>query len=221
MNSGTLSYSLFCYCGNSPVLRVDSLGYAWTILAKVATAVVSVALVAHIANAATSLLHANYNKSHDTKYIVHDQNNVNMKLGGRTFAEAGCGAAATHNAIILAGGSSSLAAVVEFMQSHDLTLGFAGVYFTNIQLYLKRKGYSNKIYLTKLKNNIDKKIKDCKSKIAILAYKHSSGGHYVAIKYDNKNRKFYVYNDYDYQLDSIDNWITKNSYSPLCLITIK
>ena len=38
-----------------------------------------------------------------------------------------CGVAATHNAILLAGGTSSLADVVKFMQSHDLTLGFAGV----------------------------------------------------------------------------------------------
>ena len=105
------------------------------------------------------------------------------------------------------------------MQAHDLTLGFAGVYFTNIQLYLKRKGYSNNICLINLKDKIDKKIKNCRRKIAILAYKHSSGGHYVAIKYNEHDEKFYMYNS-NRILNSVDTWIENNSYSPLCLITI-
>ena len=189
-----MTYALYCYCGNAPVFRVDTFGYAWwSVLVKVVAVVVTVAAVAHIVNAAVSLSQADYNKSHDTKNIVYDQNKIDMKLGCETFAAMGCGAAAAHNAIILAGGSSSLANVVEFMQAHDLTLGFAGVYFTNIQLYLKRKGYSNKIYLTNLKNNIDKKIKNCTRKIAILAYKHSTGGHYIAIQYKKADKNFHIF----------------------------
>jgi hypothetical protein len=216
-----LTYALYCYCGNAPVFRVDTFGYAWwSVLVKAVAVVVVVAVtVAHIVNAGYALSQADYNRSHDVKTIVSNQRTVDMKLGGKSFAAMGCGAAATHNAIILAGGSSSLADVVEFMQAHDLTLGFAGVYFTNIQLYLKRKGYSNKIYLTKLKNSIDKKIKNCKKKIAILAYKHSSGGHYVAIQYSESNKKFYVYNS-NREVSSVDTWIKDNSYSPLCLITL-
>ena len=181
--------------------------------------------VAHIVNAGVALLQADYNKSHDTKDIVYDQNKIDMKLGCKTFAAMGCGAAAAHNAIILAGGSSSLANVVEFMQAHDLTLGFAGVYFTNIQLYLKRKGYSNKIYLTSLKNNIDKKIKNCTRKIAILAYKHATGGHYIAIQYKKADKNFHIFNGPNETTESesvksVDAWIKKNkSRSPLCLIT--
>ena len=76
-----------------------------------------------------------------------------------------------------------------------------------------------KIYLTKLKNNIDKKIKNCKKKIAILAYKHSSGGHYVAIQYSEKDKKFHIYNS-NRKISSVDTWIKDKSYSPLCLITL-
>jgi len=227
VNLGIQSYALYCYCANSPVLRIDTSGCAWWhVLVNVVSTVVAVAVVvvavAHIVNAAVSLSQADYNKSHDTKNIVYDQNKIDMKLGCETFAAMGCGAAATHNAIILAGGSSSLADVVEFMQAHDLTLGFAGVYFTNIQLYLKRKGYSNKIYLTRLKNNIDKNIKNCTRKIAILAYKHSSGGHYIAIQYNKNDEKFHIYNgNNNNPVKSVDAWIKNSkSRSPLCLITI-
>ena len=221
INLGVLAYALYCYCGNAPTFRIDTFGYAWwSVLVKaVAVVVVAVVTIAHIVNAGYALSQADYNRSHDVKTLVYNQNDVDMKLGCKSFADMGCGAAATHNAIILAEGSSNLADVVEFMQAHDLTLGFAGVYFTNIQLYLKRKGYSNKIYLTKLKNNIDKKIKNCKKKIAILAFKHSSGGHYVAIQYSESNKKFFVYNS-NRELSSIDTWIKNNSYSPLCLITL-
>ena len=219
INTGTSSYALYSYCGNAPIFRIDTNGCAWWGI-LIAT-VVTVITIAHVVNAGVAISQANYNKSHDTKKLVFDQEKVTMKLGCETFAEKGCGAAATHNAIILAGGSSSLANVVEFMQAHDLTLGFAGVYFTNIQLYLKRKGYSNRIYLTKLKNNLDKKIKKCKRKIAILAYNHSSGGHYIAIKY-KADKKFHIYNGNNNEpVESIDQWIkNSSSRSPLCLITI-
>ena len=220
ISTGILSCELYCYCGNSPVYRIDTSGCAWwNIFKKVVFSIVAVVAVAHIVNAATALSQADYNRSRDIRSIVSNQHMVDMKLGCKTFAQMGCGAAATHNAIILAGGSSSLAEVVEFMQAHDLTLGFAGVYFTNIQLYLNRKGYSNKIYLRNLNNNIDQIIKNCNRKIAILAYKHSSGGHYVAIRYNSFDKKFYVYN-FNQTLNSVDTWIKSNSYSPLCLITI-
>ena len=224
VNIGVQSYALYCYCGNEPVFRNDTLGYAWwralhkRELVPVVAAIIGVVTVAHVINAGLALSQANYNKSHDTQKIVSDQHRIDMKLGCKTFAAMGCGAAATHNAIILAGGSSSLADVVEFMQTRDLTLGFAGVYFTNIQLYLRRKGYSNRISLMKLKNNIDRKIKSCKRKIAILAYKGSKG-HYVAIKYKESDEKFYVYNN-NQTISSVDAWIKDDSYLPLCLITI-
>lgn len=73
---------------------------------------------------------------------------------------------------------------------------------------------------------IDKKIKNSKRKIAILAYKHPSNGHYVAIKYDIKSKKFEIYNyknehDKAYSVCSIDSWLKEDaSGTPLCLITI-
>ena len=220
-NTGMQAYNLYCYCGNSPVQRIDILGCAWwSVLAKVVVAVVVVVAVAHVVNGVASLTQADYNRQHDTTKLVTDQNLIDMKMGGSRFADQGCGAAAVHNAIILAGGTSSLAEVVRFMQAHDLTLGFAGVYFTNMQLYLKRKGYRNKVYLTKLKNKLDSKIKACKKKIAILAYKHSSGGHYVAIKYSSEDKLFHIYNDYASVVPSVDDFISNNAYKPLCLITL-
>ena len=121
----------------------------------------------------------------------------------------------------MADGSSSLAEVVKFMQARDLTLGFAGVYFTNIQLYLKRHGYPTKLHMIKLQGNIDKKIKESRHKIAILAYKHSKCGHYIAIKYHSDKKEFEVHNP-DCTPFSVDYWMWKRSkpYVPLCLITI-
>ena len=213
----SMDENLFQYCYNSPVVRIDLLGYGWILITVIA--IVAVVTVAHVVNAGVSLSQADYNKKHDTKKIVSNQKNIDMKMGAKKFSQMGCGIAATHNAILLAGGTSSLADVVKFMQSHDLTLGFVGVYFTNIQLFVKRKGYSNKIYLTKLKDSLDKKIKNCTKKIAILAYKHSTGGHYVAIKYNTETEKFQVYNT-NRTLASVDKWIKDNNYKPLSLITI-
>lgn len=222
---GALSYALHSYCNNSPVISEDPLG-TWffnvlKVVAKVIAPVAIVATVAHIVNAGFALAQADYNKSHDKKKIVSDQNDVNMKLGGSTVAESGCGAVATHNAILMADGSSSLAEVVKFMQARDLTLGFAGVYFTNIQLYLKRHGYPTKLHMIKLQGNIDKKIKESRHKIAILAYKHSKCGHYIAIKYHSDKKEFEVHNP-DCTPFSVDYWMWKRSkpYVPLCLITI-
>ena len=221
-NTGMQAYDLYCYCGNSPVQRIDILGCAWlsAVLKVVAIAVAVVVTVAHVVNGVAALTQADYNRQHDTTKLVTDQNLIDMKMGGSWFADQGCGAAAVHNAIILAGGTSSLAEVVRFMQAHDLTLGFAGVYFTNMQLYLKRKGYRNKVYLTKLRNKLDSKIKACKKQIAILAYKHSSSGHYVAIKYSSEDKLFHIYNDRVPTVPSVDDFISKKKYKPLCLITL-
>ena len=68
-----------------------------------------------------------------------------------------------------------------------------------------------------LSKGIDSKIKKCKSAIAILLYKHSTGGHFVAIQY--KNKKFNKYNS-DATLSSVDTWLSKNSYTSSSLITI-
>ncbi len=218
INNDIFAFSLYCYCGNLPVNRIDLHGCIWwKVLATVAIAVAVVAAVVHIANAVLSLRNNEYNRSNDTSEIVSNQDDIKMGFGATTFAKVGCGAAATHNAIILAGGNSKLSDVVKFMEAHDMTFGFAGAYFTNIQLYLKRKGYSSKLYLRKIKGNIDDKIKKSKRNIAILAYKHSTSGHYVAIEY--KNKKFKKYNS-NMELASIDSWISKKSYKPWCLITI-
>ena len=68
-----------------------------------------------------------------------------------------------------------------------------------------------------LSKGIDSKIKKCKSAIAILLYKHSTDGHFVAIQY--KNKKFNKCNS-DETLPSVDTWLSKNSYTSSSLIAI-
>ena len=204
---------MFCYCGNSPAFKIDIDGCAWL---KVVAAMVG---VTHVINAAISIYNIKNNKNNDTTSIVHNQEKITMSFGVTTFAKAGCGAAAAHNAIILAGGSSKLSSVVRFMESHSLTLCKYGASYTNVHWYLRRQGYSPNIYITKLKGNIDSKIKNCKRAIAILLYKYSTGSHFVAIQYERKNKKFNKYNS-DEPLASVDTWLSKNSYTASCLITI-
>lgn len=204
---------MFCYCGNSPAFKIDIDGCAWL---KVVAAMV---VVTHVINAAVSIYNIKNNKNNDTTSIVHDQTSITMSFGETTFAEAGCGAAAAHNAIILAGGSSKLSSVVRFMESHSLTLCKYGASDTNVHWYLRRQGYSPNIYRTKLKGNIDSKIKNCKRAIAILLYKDSTDSHFVAIKYERKNKKFNKYNS-DKSFSSVDTWLSKNSYTSSSLITI-
>ena len=94
INLGVLAYALYCYCGNAPAFRVDTFGYAWwsvlvkavAIVAAVTTVAmapgVAVVTIAHIVNACYALSQANYNRNHDVKTIVSNQNDVDMKLGG-------------------------------------------------------------------------------------------------------------------------------------------
>ena len=212
-----LSYDLFCYCGNSPAFKIDIDGCAW--LELIATLVAVTVTVAHVVNAAVSIYNGNNRKNNDTTNIVHDQSSITMSFGVTTFAQAGCGAAAAHNAIILAGGSSKLSSVVRFMESHSLTLCKSGASCTNVHWYLRRQGYSPKMHMTKLKGNIDNTIKKCKRSIAVLLYKHSTGNHFVAIQYERKNKIFYKYNP-DSTHRSIDEWLSKNNYTSVSLITI-
>ena len=215
-----LSNHLIAYCKNNPTNYLDFGGTWFLAFCAVVVGVVATSL---LCNVGLSVKHRDYNKKHDKTGLVYNQKEVTMNLGATTVAKMGCGAVATHNAIILAGESSSLAAVVEYMEARDLTLGFAGVYFTNIKLYLEKKGFSAAIHYNQLKknNNIDEKIKNSKRKIAILSYMQKSGGHYVAVKYNPRRKRFNVYNCTKGRIfDSIDKFINSYSLKFLCLITI-
>ena len=221
-NKTTLRFSIIAYCENNPIGRIDLHGNAWfrifvAILICVVTVVAVAATVGHIASGISSLVNLDFNKNNDTNAIVPDQEKIKMKFGASTFADSGCGAAAVHNAIILAGGKSQLSDVVQYLVASNATLGFFGAYYTSMRIYLSRQGYNAKRYLFGLKGNIDSKIKSCSHKIGILAYQHSSGGHYVAVQY--ANNQFNVYNP-NLQLNSIDGWIKQKHYKSLCLITI-
>ena len=105
------------------------------------------------------------------------------------------------------------------MERHDLTFGFAGAYLTNIQLYLKRRGYPNEIVFKRgMKNSIDKKIKTSDHQTAILAF----DWHYIAIHYDSASEMFTMYNVFTnantIKNDSVDKWMASHN-KPLCLIT--
>ena len=155
-NLDYLSNNLYCYCGNDPVDRVDANGCKWwkallNIVAAVVTVIAGAALVeaivqvpvvvpvvtvvetAHVLNAITSMVHSGKNGSFDTVTMISSQSSISsdMKLGFSTIPDMGCGAIATHNAILLAGGESHFAKVVKYMEAHDLTMGVGGVYFNH------------------------------------------------------------------------------------------
>ena len=232
-NGDLASYNLFSYCGNEPIGRIDESGYAWWVVVAVAVAVVAVVVVVgaiHQENIAVSDSNISYNQDANRDQIqeVNDQNSIDMKYGHSTVKQAGCGAVAAHNAIILARGpgSSTLSEVISYMERRELTFGEIGSYFWNIDSYLKTKGFSPKTHFMIF--NIDKQIKASTNKIGILSYSDYGGllsgdglrGHYVAIQYDGT--QFKIINEANNPIyeSSIDAWCKNQSYLRLTLTTI-
>ena len=67
--------------------------------------------------------------------------------------------------------------------------------------------------------DIDARIKNSLNQIGILAYKHNSGGHYIAIKWNGEF--FEIYNEGNTNSEaSINEWLEKKGYKRLSLVTI-
>ena len=228
-NAELCSYTLYSYCGNEPVARKDINGCAWWHLLAVVAVVVT---VAHIVNAAVSILHQKPNsEGENPTKTVDDQRKEDMDFGITTVAEMGCGAVAAHNALCMMEETSDLASVVRFMEAHDLTLCHYGAYPPTIALFFKKRASTKnttKLYMF-VRGNVDEKIKNSAHRIGIVGYRRGNGtGHYIAVQYcTNDDGTFKEYKAYNLLDDAplkssvtLNNWLSSQNYRAEYLITI-
>jgi len=108
----------------------------------------------------------------------------------------GCGWIATYNALLILGKPIHPAEIVKHFEENAGTVfgGVFGTYPNAIDAYIKSFGYNTThTVFPQISLNIDETIKA--SKVAILAYLHTSAAHYVTIEYREDIDKFVVYND--------------------------
>ena len=108
----------------------------------------------------------------------------------------GCGWVATYNALIILGNPEHPAEIVRYFEESGGAVlgGVFGTYPNAIADYLRRLGYNiNHKLFPQRSANIDELIKN--SRVAILAYAHTSAAHYTTIEYRDDIEKFIIYND--------------------------
>ncbi len=191
-STGTaLSYNLYTYCDNNPVMYV----------------------VDNKNTAFSNTINANYlyNKrisEEITGYIDDQEDGIASKLryGINTIAPFGCGTVATYNALIMLGNRIEICDIIrDYEMNHIYHYGLIGTHGNNIARYFRSKGYN--VTITNLENydfNNDDDLSTVsnivtKNPANILYYKSSGVGHFIAIKYmgkDSNNEDVFVtYNE--------------------------
>lgn len=191
-STGTaLSYNLYAYCENNPVMYV----------------------VDNKNTAFSNTINANYlyNKRISkgiTGYIDDQGNGIASKLryGINTIAPFGCGTVATYNALIMLGNRMDICDIIrDYEMNHAYHDGLIGTHGNNIARFFSEKGYD--VTITNLENynfNDDKELSTVtnivkQNQANILYYKGGSTGHFIALKYngqDNQGKDIYItYNE--------------------------
>lgn len=173
-STGTaLSYNLYAYCENNPVMYV----------------------VDNKNTAFSSTINANYlyNKRISkgiTGYIDDQQNGIASKLryGINTISPFGCGTVATYNALIMLGNRMDICDIIrDYEMNHAYHDGLIGTHGNNIARFFSEKGY--KVTITNLQNldsfnqsqisALEETISS--NKAHILYYTGGNTGHFIAI----------------------------------------
>ena len=108
----------------------------------------------------------------------------------------GCGWVATYNALILLGDPVHPAEIVNYFETSGGAAfgGMFGTYPKAIEAYLRDLGFDvNHTLFPRTSTGIDDAIRA--SRVAIIAYAHTSAAHYVTIEYRDDIGKFVIYND--------------------------
>ena len=178
-NGDFVSLNLFAYCGNNPVVRVDTNGKAWYYFLDVLYQT-------------NNLVHKAYNKKLSvTGYIYSQTKGTASKywFGCCRSSQNGCGWIATYNALIMLGNPQQPHTIISYYEnSGALAYGAFGILPTAVSRYFRSKGYSVKVSTNSA--SFDEQAK--KSTANVLFYWHSSGAHNIAVRWDGK--KFVGYN---------------------------
>jgi len=139
----------------------------------------------------------------DLKTLIDNQNRRpanQVRMGSREGMNEGwyngCGWVAVYNALILLGNPKHPADIVmHFEENRGIVLGGVfGTYPNAIVDYMRSLGYDvNHTLFPQITKNLDDEIKN--SRVAILAYAHTSAAHYITVEYNEDIDKFVVYND--------------------------
>ena len=192
---GVLGNNMFAYCGNNPVVRVDSTGNFWGAV-LVALAIVAVAF--KITRAIVKQRNYTRNRTADSNpesstanKIVNDQN----KKTGKSFRyglykakKNSCEAIAVHNAKVLKKRNSSLSQTIKDFQDNNAMIGL-GYFGSNpyaIGKVLKSEGVDySRVSLSEMK----------KAGTYIISFWNDNvpwgGLHTVAVSYDGSAYNLY------------------------------
>lgn len=229
------SYHLFAYCENNPVNRSDTIGGSfitgvYEVLSYINRMFVGGGLLSYLIEAAVSASNYTYNKQLELKRIIYDQSAgdpAKAKMGYWKGEFNGCSWVATNNALSMVGKYTHASKIIKYFESWGSILnGAFGVMPDAIVDYLrKEKGLQVDWDLLPSKKKIDKNIKN--SDASILLYIHSSGMHYIAIRWNTSTKKFEAYNVWSgrcraFSYNSIqEDLLDSHSYTPVALICIE
>lgn len=163
-----------------------------------------------------------YDSTND--FILNQKNEYISKyrFGYNTIGPVGCGLVAIYNALLLLGDKMEFCDVIRELETNGVLFqGFCGTHPLAIAQFFSKRGYEVNVTL----NNFDETAANGDA-ANIMYYKHSSGEHYVAIKY--KDESFEGYNTFcentlipDYFENSIATLEHgKETYRGLMLISI-
>lgn len=209
-----LSYNLYTYCENNPVMYVvdnKDTGFSNTINSNYI-----------------------YNKriSQNFSGFIDDQKNgiaSKLRYGINTISPVGCGCVATYNALLMLGNPIEICDIIrEFETSKLLYYGLYGTHVGNIGKFLSTKGYNVTVTFAN-SDNVDDNIvafdtvaQDENVKANILLYRNNSVSHFIAIKYDSTIGDYIAYNaptKRQSDIGSIKKFIPTNC-EPMALISI-
>ena len=226
----TLGSSLFTYCENNPIHYSDPDGHlALTAIYKYLQTSFKLAVpAARYIGFITRNANFIYNSTLSFSGYIYGQakgNAAKARMGLWSGKTNGCGWIATYNALKILGKSVHPKNIIYFYECWGSILqGAFGILPDAVADYFRLQG--RKVSMLNLTNSgIDKKIKS--SKVSILCYAHSSGLHYIAVRWTGKEfEAFNVYNNstaskkYKSMEQFLKDGSNKKSYKAVSLIAI-
>jgi len=123
-----------------------------------------------------------------------------VRMGGREGMNEGwyngCGWIAAYNALLILDNPMHPAEIVDHFETRGGTVldGMFGTFPHAIERLFVELGYSvNHRIFPQVRHNLDNEIRN--SRVAILAYMHTSAAHFIVIEYRPEDGRFIVYND--------------------------
>ena len=205
---------MFAYCGNNPVIRVDSTGDVWCNILSALDTIYTV----------NNWVHTNYNKKlRITGYIYNQNTGVASQYWFGLFRSShnGCGWIATYNALIMLGNPQEPYKIISYYEKWGaLVYGAAGILPTAVAGYFRSRGYT-----VKVSYNTSKFDTQAKSNTAnVLFYWHDNGAHNIAVRWNGW--EFIGYNVYSgdsgpkYLGASLAAFLKTNGYTGAMLTSI-